>query len=204
MIQQFFPTQILSAPVVPRTSFLLRDLKKDILKLSETDHDGQSWSSANYFFGYTSYGSLDQLHLFSSSFEILKKKIDKHVSKFVKELDWDIDPKALHLSKMWANVMPMGTIHTGHIHPLSVVSGTFYVSLPKKDIPALKFEDPRFTQMMAVPPKKKNVKIKNLNFFSYVPKEGDVVLFESWLRHEVCQNNSKELRISVSFNYDWI
>ncbi len=203
MIQSLFPTQILTASVMPKTSNLLKDLKNDILKLSETDVDGQKWSQKNYLFGYTSYGSMDQLHMFSSSFDLLKKKLDQHVAKYIQELGWDIKPQELHLSKMWANLMPTGTIHTGHIHPLSVISGTFYVSLPKKNIPALKFEDPRFTQMMATPPKKQKVETKNLNFYSYIPKEGETVLFESWLRHEVCQNNSKDLRISISFNYDW-
>lgn len=203
MIQTLFPTQILNSNLVSAKSPLLKDLKKDILKISEIDYEGQEWSKKNYMFGYTSYGSMDQLHQFSTTFDELKKKIDKHVALYLRELEWDISFKELHLSKMWVNVMPQGTIHTGHIHPLSVISGTFYVELPKKNVPALKLEDPRFTQMMAVPPKKKNAKIKNLNFFNYSPKTGDVILFESWLRHEVAQNNSEELRISVSFNYDW-
>ncbi len=203
MIQQLFPTQILNASIVAAKNPLLKELKKDILKISEVDKDGQFWSKSNYLFGYTSYGSLDQLHLFSSTFMILKKKLDLKMAAFIQELDWAVSSKDLFLSKMWANVMPQGTIHTGHIHPLSVVSGTFYVSVPKKDTPALKFEDPRFTQMMAVPPKKRNPRAKNLNFYSYLPKEGEVVLFESWLRHEVNQNNSDQLRISISFNYDW-
>lgn len=203
MIQQLFPTQILTSSVAPANSPLIKELKKDILKISEVDKDGQSWSQDHYPFGYTSYGSLDQLHLFSSTFMTLKKKLDKKVAAFVKELDWAISANDLYLSKMWANVMPQGTIHTGHVHPLSVVSGTFYVSLPKKDAPALKFEDPRFTQMMAVPPKKQNARTKNQNFFNYLPKVGNVVLFESWLRHEVNQNRTDQLRISISFNYDW-
>jgi uncharacterized protein (TIGR02466 family) len=32
---------------------------------------------------------------------------------------------------------------------------------------------------------------------------GHVVLFESWLRHEVAQNPVTAERVSVSFNYDW-
>lgn len=203
MITQLFPTQILIEPLVASKNSLINDLKKDILKLSEIDHDGRQWCKENYPFGYTSYGSLDQLHLFSSSFENLRKKLDLRVVAFIKELDWSISANELYLSKMWANIMPTGAIHSGHVHPLSVVSGTFYVSVPKKNAPALKFEDPRFTQMMAVPSKKKNARRKNLNFFNYTPKAGEAVLFESWLRHEVNQNNTDELRISISFNYDW-
>ena len=40
--------------------------------------------------------------------------------------------------------------------------------------------------------------------FIYVaPDVGDVLLWESWLRHEVPMNMSEEERISVSFNYGW-
>ena len=33
------------------------------------------------------------------------------------------------------------------------------------------------------------------------PKAGDVLLWESWLRHEVTVNRASTSRISVSFNY---
>ena len=45
---------------------------------------------------------------------------------------------------------------------------------------------------------------EDLRAFVYVaPKVGDVLLWESWLRHEVPMNFSEEDRISVSFNYAW-
>ena len=40
-------------------------------------------------------------------------------------------------------------------------------------------------------------------FIYEAPKVGDVLLWESWLRHEVPPNMSEEERISVSFNYKW-
>jgi len=41
------------------------------------------------------------------------------------------------------------------------------------------------------------------NFIYVAPAVGDVLLWESWLRHEVPMNMSEEDRISVSFNYSW-
>ncbi|MEM8775697.1 MAG: TIGR02466 family protein, partial [Pseudomonadota bacterium] len=41
------------------------------------------------------------------------------------------------------------------------------------------------------------------SFVSVAPKPGDVLLWESWLRHEVPMNFSEEDRISISFNYSW-
>ena len=39
---------------------------------------------------------------------------------------------------------------------------------------------------------------------SRLPTEpGDVLLWESWLRHEVPMNQAEDDRISVSFNYRW-
>ncbi len=45
--------------------------------------------------GYTSYGSIAQLHKVSTTFEILEKEISKNVAKFVKHLEMDINPREL-------------------------------------------------------------------------------------------------------------
>jgi uncharacterized protein (TIGR02466 family) len=34
-------------------------------------------------------------------------------------------------------------------------------------------------------------------------RPGQLVLFESWLRHEVAANRSAAERVSISFNYSW-
>ena len=45
---------------------------------------------------------------------------------------------------------------------------------------------------------------RHLQPFVYVaPDVGDVLLWESWLRHEVPMNMAEDERISVSFNYGW-
>ena len=53
------------------------------------------------------------------------------------------------------------------------------------------------------PPRKKDAP-EALKPFVYVrPQVGDVLLWESFIRHEVPLNMSEEERISVSFNYKW-
>ncbi|XGC79354.1 2OG-Fe(II) oxygenase family protein [Bdellovibrio bacteriovorus] len=204
MIKTLFPTFVYYAPLKTKDlGPLNKDLKKESLKIAEIDEQGQEWSEKNYPGGFTSYGSMAQLHRYSSTFEELEKEIDKHVRKFVKHLEMDINPKELKMTSCWVNIMPSNVTHSMHLHPLSVISGTYYVQTPK-NCSAIKFEDPRFDSFMASPPRKHNAKIHNQRHYALEPQEGNVVLFESWLRHEVPKNASDKERISISFNYDWV
>lgn len=109
------------------------------------------------------------------------------------------------MSSCWVNVMPAGAAHSLHLHPLSVVSGAFYVAVPKNASP-IKFEDPRLDRFMAQPPRSPKAPLAMQPFVTLTPREGDLILFESWLRHEVppLKPGVRGERISVSFNYDWI
>jgi uncharacterized protein (TIGR02466 family) len=82
------------------------------------------------------------------------------------------------------------------------VSGTTYVAMPE-GTSALKLEDPRLPMMMLAPVTGTDAP-EALRRFVYVrPQVGEVLLWESWLRHEVPMNMAEEDRISVSFNYGW-
>lgn len=184
-----------------------QELLEEISRIREIDHEGQKWSEKNYWGGYTSYSStsqsFDKLYRFSSTFEDLEKKIRPHVLRFAKALYWDFDPQDLRISTLWVNVMPQGTTHSFHHHPLSVVSGTFYVKVPKGSS-GIQFEDPRHSLMMATPPRNSKAPTTLLPHFTVNPKQGDLVLFESWMKHQVPPQPVQDERVSVSFNYDWI
>ena len=205
MIQTLFPSYFMQKTLSLKTPMkaFLKDLVKEIRQIQDIDEQGQIWSRKNYPGGYTSYGSMDQLHRFSTTFQILQKEIDQCVLSFAKKSEMDLRGKKLVMTSFWANIMPSGVVHTMHIHPLSTISGTFYVQTPK-DCSALKFEDPRLVNFMASPPRKVSAGRDNQRFVSIQPKAGQIVLFESWMRHEVPPNQSSEDRISLSFNYDWI
>ena len=178
------------------------ELVHSCLSIAEDDEAGQDWCEANDFPGYTSYASLSDLPWRFPIFEAVKQALDKHVADFAKELCFDLGDKALELEDIWINILPEGGIHTAHIHPHSVISGTTYVAMPE-GTSALKLEDPRLPMMMAAPGRSKDAP-EHLRQFVYVkPDVGDVLLWESWLRHEVPMNMAEEDRISVSFNYRW-
>lgn len=178
------------------------ELEKSCLVIADDDEAGQDWCEANGYAGYTSYASLSDLPWRFPIFADLVKVLDAHVAGFAEDLQFDLGDKKLQLEDIWINILPEGGIHTSHIHPHSVISGTTYVAMPD-GASALKLEDPRLPMMMAAPTRVKDARDELRTFYYAKPEVGDVLLWESWLRHEVPMNMSEEERISVSFNYNW-
>lgn len=178
------------------------ELETTCLSIAEDDEAGQDWCEANDFPGYTSYASLDDLPWRFPIFKDLVASLDTHVAEFAKDLEFDLDGKKLKLNALWINILPEGGIHTSHLHPHSVISGTTYVAMPE-DASAIKFEDPRHAMMMAAPMRNANARDEMRSFIYVKPDVSDVLLWESWLRHEVPMNMAEEDRISISFNYGW-
>ena len=170
--------------------------------IAEDDLAGQQWCEDNGYSGYTSYASLSDLTWRFPIFSELKDILDSHVANFVQKLDFDLDDRDIVLEDMWINILNEGGSHGSHIHPHSVISGTTYVSIPK-EAGEIRFEDPRLQFMMSAPPRKKDARPELKTFHSHHPVAGEVLLWESWLRHEVRQNGSKGERVSISFNYKW-
>ena len=197
-----FSTPLYHASLADSGNFDMSELEKSCWSIAQDDEAGQKWCDENNYPGYTSYASLSDLTWRSPFFEELKNLLDLHVKTFVEELDFDLEGRNLKLEDLWINILPEGGNHSAHIHPNSVISGTTYISMPSGSS-AIKFEDPRHSMMMAAPSRIKDAK-EYLKPFIYVnPSVGDVLLWESWLRHEVPANNSSEERISISFNYSW-
>ena len=198
-IKSLFATRLYQARL---ESIDLAELEASCLSIAEDDEAGQQWCEDNEFPGYTSYASLTDLPWRFPIFETLRQQLDTHVSTFTEDLCFDLEGRSLVLEDIWINILPEGGIHTAHIHPHSVISGTTYVAMPD-GASAIRFEDPRHAMMMAAPARRKDAP-EELQSFIYVrPKVGDVLLWESWLRHEVPMNMAEADRISVSFNYKW-
>jgi len=142
------------------------------------------------------------LHKISSTFADLERRITTHVRRFARQLDLDLHGRTVQMTDFWLNIMPENAAHSMHLHPLSFISGTYYVVTPR-GCPGLKFEDPRLSKFMAAPPKTTRARPANRTHVTYPARAGHVLLFESWLRHEVVANRTAAERISVSFNYNW-
>ena len=195
-ITSYFATRIYHADL--GRSIDADELEATCYAIAEDDEAGQDWSAAQGYPGYTSYASLTDLPWRNPLFADLVKQLDAHVAAFIKDLDFDLDGQSVELEDIWINILPEGGSHSGHIHPHSVISGTTYVAMPD-GASAIRFEDPRHAMMMAAPLRAKNARDELKPFIYVAPKVGDVILWESWLRHEVPVNLSEADRISAMF-----
>jgi uncharacterized protein (TIGR02466 family) len=202
-IQALFPTLVYSAPLGAGSTGLNRELLKDCRAVRDRDAAGRRWSARNYPGGYTSYGSLDQVHRLSSTFVALRERLDRHVAAYARALQWDLRGGRLAMSDCWINVMGPGSAHSLHLHPQAVVSGTYYVKVPPGSA-GLKFEDPRLSRFMAAPMRRGGAPRAMRAHAEYPARAGSVILFESWLRHEVPAGGTAVERVSLSFNYHWV
>jgi uncharacterized protein (TIGR02466 family) len=201
-VRSFFPTRIYAAALpASRADALNRRLLHECQQLARDDLAGLRWSRRNYPGGFTSYASAHRMHEMSPSFARLARLLDTHVKRFIAELEFDLGGRPLTMTDCWVNVMPRGVTHSLHLHPLSVLSGTYYVRVPK-GAPGLKFEDPRLDRYMGAPPRRGDAAERNQSWVVMPAAAGSLLLFESWLRHEVVPNQAGE-RVSISFNYGW-
>jgi uncharacterized protein (TIGR02466 family) len=189
-MQKLFATHLYEAEI--DDAALLGGLAHSIRTLASDNEAGIRWSKEHRYAGYTSYASLNDLPRRDPAFADLAKLLSRHAAKFARECGFELDRKP-KLDSLWVNLLKSGGHHSGHIHPHSIISGTFYVEV-RHGSGGIRFEDPRLPLMMAAPPRADS-------FVTVQPHSGLLLLWESWLRHEVLAGNGRGERLSISFNF---
>ena len=197
MMRSLFVTNLYEAEIADLA--LLDALGHSIRRLAIDDRAGIGWSREHGYKGYTSYASLDDLPVRDPAFADLRRLLVRHAATFADSLAFDLGRKP-KLDSLWVNLLKAGGHHSGHIHPHSILSGTLYVEAPESS-GAIRFEDPRLPLMMAAPTRRDDAPEDMRNFVSIAPRPGLLLLWESFLRHEVLAGTAKADRLSISFNF---
>ena len=195
MVRTLFATSLFETEL--GDAALLGTLAHSIRSLAADDAAGRRWSREHRYKGYTSYASLDDLPRRDPAFADLARLLTRAAVLFAAELVWTVKPR---LDSLWVNQLKAGGHHSAHIHPHSILSGTLYVEVPPGS-GAIRFEDPRSGLMMAAPVRSADAPEALRPFVSVTPAAGMLLLWESWLRHEVLAGKAKAERLSISFNF---
>ncbi|MFL6733391.1 MAG: TIGR02466 family protein [Sphingomicrobium sp.] len=196
-VRSLFPTFLYQADL--GNAPLLEELAHSIRTLSRDDPAGIGWSREHGYKGYTSYASLNDVTKRDPAISDLARTLIRHAATFAAECGFDLRRKP-RLDSLWVNLLKGGGHHSGHVHPNSVISGTLYVEVPTGS-GAIRFEDPRLPMMMAAPARRADAPEELRQFVNVPPSPGMLLLWESWLRHEVLPGTGKGERLSISFNF---
>ena len=113
------------------------------------------------------------------------------------------DNVTFDIGELWININKKNDSNDSHNHPLSDMSGVFWIKVPENS-GVLEFHNPNSFQQYKLLKSCYSDELidKSLDCIAYwfPPREGSIILFPSHLFHSVKPNKSNEERISVSFN----
>lgn len=107
--------------------------------------------------------------------------------------------KKWFISQMWGNIMTKGGYQHRHSHSNSFISGVVYIKLPEGS-PITRFHKRESSDGFHFSNSGEMTEYNSQSIEMGGVVEGDVVLFPSYLIHDVPQNQSEGQRITVAFN----
>lgn len=127
------------------------------------------------------------------------RKLRSKIENLVKQMAMDLQMPPVIITNSWFNIMGPGDRVKAHRHEVSVISGALYVEAPLGSV-GLSFHSPLAQCRMAEVLLGSNE--YNTNFHSVECKEGQLILFPSWLEHST-EVNKSDRRVVVSFNSEY-
>ena len=186
IIEKFFPTIVYG-----------KDIQLDNNKMAQ---DIINWSNQDPGVSKTNYKGWHSTTNMANKPEY--QQLVKELLKMQEEIfDNEHLDRSSRLGNMWANINPPGGMNQPHIHPNALFSGVYYIKSPVKS-GRLKIYDPRPGVQFIMPIRKPGNPGKDLwREANIAPVEGRIIMFPAWLWHAVEENQSNDIRISVSFNF---
>ena len=190
-ITPLFPT-----PIGQVSDFITEDERIELIKsIKNTKHVEHGAILGN---GTSTHNFLDISTLLSSlNNKNIKYRLEQQVNKYAEA--YGVSPN-LKIDNIWSNIQNVGSVLDEHAHASSIVSGALYLNV--NDSCHLTFHNPNpyinFTDFDVGNP-------FNFSWQKYYVKNGDLILFPSWLKHGYHKHvNTMDNRMVISFNTNFI
>lgn len=150
---------------------------------------------------------IDEDYVFLKDVEELKQIILDQSVSYLKEIGWYINFIDYELTNFWLNeYLPNSGLQDPHSHPGLLISGTYYVEVPDNCGPII-FTNPIKSLPQELFPKGRHIEISKFCFnqfnsstWTFLPKQGEIYFWPSFLVHEVPSTNFVGVRRSISFD----
>ena len=148
-------------------------------------------SNSNFF--TKDYNVLDKLPL-------MKEKINLFLDNYEKNVLGFTNNNSLYITNSWCVKTPKGGHHPSHTHPNSILSGVFYIDVGDNEQQIIFEHESQILKKFDFLFEKNKDTPYNTNKFAMVVKNNDMIVFPSWLKHEVLENKTDTTRFVLGFN----
>lgn len=137
----------------------------------------------------TTNNHLERMKEYSDFFDWVKICLDDYKNYF------NLQTEGLKVVLSWANKSTKNSEHRIHFHQNSFISGVYYLN--SKPSPTY-FECPVVSKRTGIVVLSDS--ILDANVWEHPAKEGELVLFPSWLEHKTCPQEFDGYRYTISIN----
>ncbi len=109
--------------------------------------------------------------------------------------------KDLQVGNFWININGHHDYNLIHDHQNSILSGVYYVSVPKENMGDLVLHRGDNAEFFLTSKVKREQTMANAFSVAKPAKESTFYLFPSWIKHHVERNETHSERISIAFNF---
>lgn len=134
------------------------------------------------------------------NFPNIKQIFENKIKIYEEEIMGGITPAELYITQSWVSDTSKDGYHVKHTHNNSLFSAVLYISVPENGCVNFSFQDRFFEKFKFVLPHERET-FYNRTMLTVPVKEGDFILFPSWLDHWVDNNKSDKHRIVIGANY---
>ena len=179
---------IFSTPITIKNDFISFNRSElDIVQSFEYEEKAHK----NYF--TKDYNVLDKL-------EHVNKKIKHYLIDYGRDVLGLKSKNELYITNSWCVKTEKGGFHPAHSHPNSLLSGVFYINIGNGNQHIIfEHENQVFKDYKFLLDYDRDTHY-NTNKFAVALKNNDLILFPSWLKHEVLENKTDLTRLVLGFN----
>jgi len=189
---EFFPNAIQSAfhPEAKRIQQKLLNAIADIRESTPSQRP-EDWACNVY----TTIESNNELQNRPEFYEV-KNFIEEELKYFSEIHKIYLPQGSVFIKDMWINIYNKNCSMDIHHHPNSLFTGVYFIKLPDNGA-QFAFDSPSTQEMIHAPVKMSNE--YNMKNASFIASEGELIVFNSHIKHRVFLHNIDEERITLSF-----
>ena len=184
-LKNLFPTCFLEFEIDPRLADQVEDILIPQINKMPTDHTGEL---------HTDYFTDERINI-----KVLCPKLYKEMEKAKDQFRTLTTFKATNEFDAWIqDYRSEKAVHPRHQHGISGISGVYYIRANEGAGPLI-FHNP--DQVLDYTAADDWFNMYRSTIFEYMPVKGKMILFPSYLQHEVMPSQPGAIRTTIAFNF---